>query len=287
MGPGVRVLLFGGSGLLGTALREAASPDAVLLAPSSAEVDVTHAPAVRRAIDAARPDWVLMSAAYTAVDQAESEPDRCRALNVDAVATVAAAARDVGARVLLPSTDYVFHGAPGRPWREDDPTDPQSVYARSKRDAELALEGSGAGALILRVSWLFGGARTNFPRAMWERAVARQDSRVVDDQHGTPTSVVDLSQWCWALMARDARGTLHATNAGATTRFGVAAHVYARAGFPEGVTPVPSSAYPTPATRPLYSVLDGSRLDALLPGQRRSWRDALDAYLASLPAPAR
>lgn len=289
-GPGAsgaaRVLLLGGSGLLGSAFRATAPSSVRLTAPSHAELDATDARAVAAAVGALRPDWILMCAAYTAVDRAESEPERARALNVDAVARVAAAARHVGARVLLPSTDYVFDGNPGRPWRPEDPTNPRTVYARSKRDGELALWASGAEGIVLRTSWLFGHAGKSFPRTMYERATARQPSRVVHDQHGAPTSVRDLAEWSWVLLALEARGTLHAANRGETTWFEVAQRIYARVGFAAGVTAVATSAYPTPAQRPSYSVLDCAALDALLPSPRRPWQEALDEYLAALPVPA-
>lgn len=277
-----RVLLLGGSGLLGSAFRASVPPSVLLTAPSHAAIDVTDADAVSATVRDLRPHWVLMCAAYTAVDRAESEPERARALNVDAVAHVSAAARALGTRVLLPSTDYVFSGNPGRPWRPEDPTDPRTVYARTKRDGELALWASGAEGIVLRTGWVFGHAGKSFPRTMHERAAARQPARVVDDQHGAPTFASDLAEWSWALLAREARGTLHATNRGETTWFEVAQRIYARAGFPGGVTPVPSSEYPTPARRPSYSVLDCASLDALLPHPRRSWQEALDEYLATL-----
>lgn len=284
----MRVLLLGGTGLLGSALRDSVPSGVTVLAPPRDALDITDAQAVHAAVTAARPDWVAICAAYTAVDKAESEPDLAHAVNAKAVAHVAAAAAAIGARVLLPSTDYVFDGDPGRPWREDDAPDPHGAYATSKRDGELALETSGAAHVIVRTSWVFGPGRRSFPRAMWERALRREPARVVADQRGTPTAAVDLANWCWTLMASEARGFVHASNLGETTWFEVARRAYAHAGFAAGVTPVASADFPTPARRPLYSVLDCSRLDALLTAAgappRRSWEDALDEYLATLVA---
>ncbi|MBX3175223.1 MAG: dTDP-4-dehydrorhamnose reductase [Gemmatimonadaceae bacterium] len=282
----MKVLLFGGTGLLGSALRDSVPSGVTVIAPPRGELDITNENAVAAAVSAARPDWIAVCAAYTAVDRAESEPELARVLNATAVAHVARAAADVGARVLLPSTDYVFQGDPGRPWREDDAPDPHGAYATSKRDGELALEASGAAHVIVRTSWVFGPGRRSFPRAMWERAIRREAARVVADQRGTPTAAVDLANWCWTLMASEARGVLHGSNRGETTWFEVARRAFAHAAFAEGVTPVASADFPTPARRPLYSVLDCSRLDALLAAAgappRRSWEDALDEYLATL-----
>lgn len=280
----MKVLLLGGAGLLGSALRATAPGDVQLDAPARAMLDVTDARAMDRALDAARPDWVLLCAAYTAVDRAEAEPDAAQRLNAAAPAAIARLCAARGVRLLMPSTDYVFGGQGRRPWREDDPVDPRSVYGRTKRAGEVGVLESGARAVVLRTSWLFGGRARSFPRTMWERATAGQDSRVVHDQLGSPTYAADLAQWIWTLLRRDAAGLLHAANAGQASWAEIAERVYAAAGRPGGVTRVDSSAYPTPAPRPAYSVLDCGALDALLPAPRRPWALALDDFLSVLRA---
>lgn len=280
----MKVLLLGGAGLLGSALRAAVPAGAVLDAPPRVLLDATHVDALERALSSARPDWVVTCAAYTAVDAAESNADEAQRLNADAVGMLGRLASAHGVRVLLPSTDYVFGGERSTPWREDDEPAPQSVYARSKRAGELALRASGATSLILRTGWLYGSRGRSFPATMWTRALERSPSRVVDDQTGAPTFVGDIAAWCWDLMARNTDGIIHASNAGETTWFAVAQRVYARAGWPEGVTPVSTAEFGAAAPRPSYSVLDCSRFDAILPGARRSWDEALDAYLDTLSA---
>lgn len=280
----MRVLLLGGAGLLGSALR-ASVPEAWHVdAPARAVLDVTDAAAMDRALDASRPDWVLLCAAYTAVDRAESEPDAAHQLNAAAPAAVAKLCASRRVRLLMPSTDYVFGGQGTRPWREDDPVDPRSVYGRTKRAGEVAVLESGAHAVVLRTSWLFGGTARSFPRTMWERAIAGQDSRVVHDQVGSPTYAADLARWIWALLPGAPSGLLHAANAGQATWAEIAERVYAAAGRPGGITRVGSSEYPTPAPRPAYSVLDCTKLDALLPMPRRAWEHALDDFLSDLRA---
>jgi len=278
----MKVLLLGGTGILGTALRATSPQGVAVSAPGHAGLDVTDASAVEAAVAASRPTWILNAAAYTAVDAAESHEAEAMRLNADAPAHLGAAARRHGARVLHVSTDYVFGGVGTRPWREDDPVAPLSVYGRSKLEGERRLQASGAEAVIVRTAWLYGDSGKSFPRTMWERATQGLASRVVADQHGAPTNARDLARWCWALVARDARGVVHASNAGQCTWADVAERVYAAAGKPGLVTRVTSEEYPVPAPRPRYSVLDGTRLESLLGAPRRAWEPALDEFLADL-----
>jgi dTDP-4-dehydrorhamnose reductase len=227
-------------------------------------------------------------AAYTAVDAAEADEAGAMRLNADAPGFLGAAAARRGLRVLHVSTDYVFGGEGSRPWREDDPVAPLSVYGRSKLEGERRLIASGADALIVRTAWLYGTAGKSFPRTMWDRATQGLASRVVADQFGAPTNAEDLARWCWALMARDARGVVHASNAGQCSWADVAERVYAAAGrsgqarHAALVTRVSSAEYPAPAPRPRYSVLDGSRLESLIAAPRRPWDAALDEFLGEL-----
>ncbi|HRQ77492.1 MAG TPA: dTDP-4-dehydrorhamnose reductase [Gemmatimonadaceae bacterium] len=279
------VLVLGGSGMLGSALLAAAPDGVAVSAPTHAALDVTDAAAVDAYVDAfARGGgaWIVNCAAYTAVDLAESHEADARRLNADAPAFLGAAAARRGLRVLHVSTDYVFGGEGTRPWREDDAVAPLSVYGRTKLEGERRLQSSGAAALIVRTAWLYGETGKSFPRTMWERARQGLASRVVADQHGAPTNARDLARWCWALMARDARGVVHASNAGQCTWADVAERVYAAAGAPGLVTRVGSEEYPVPAPRPRYSVLDGSRLESLLGAPRRRWDEALDEFLGGL-----
>lgn len=281
----MKVLLLGGHGLLGTAMRASAPASIEIAAPRRVQVDATDHAALARAVDAAEPDWIVNCAAMTAVDAAETSVDVAMRVNAEAVATIGALAHARGARVLLPSTDYVFSGPRDTPWREDDSTHPQSVYAKSKRAGEERLLASGAEALIVRIGWLFGDAGKNFPATMWQRASARAASKVVNDQVGAPTSTRDVAAWCWALMAKEARGVFHATNAGRASWFDVAQRVYAACGFADGVSGVSTATYGAPAPRPAFSVLDCTKLESFLGVTRRSWEAALDEYLATLAPP--
>lgn len=281
-----RVLLLGGTGILGSALQRSRPSDVLVQAPGRAELDLTDVEAVERAVRTAEADWVVNAAAYTAVDAAESHESDARRLNADLPATIGREAAARGIPVLHVSTDYVFSGFATRPWREDDACSPASAYGRTKREGEVRLLESGASSLILRTAWLYGATGKSFPRTMWDRARRGEAARVVEDQQGAPTSAADLASWCWTLMRGTDRGLMHAANAGSTTWADVAERVYARAGLANAVTRVSSAEFAAPAPRPRYSVLDGSRLDAALRAlgatPRRSWQDALDEFLSEL-----
>lgn len=280
----MKILLLGGSGLLGSALRARCPADVTLVAPPHAALDVTDEAALARALDRERPDVVILSVAYTAVDAAEREVDTAMRLNAQVPRSLGLLAAARKARVVMPSTDFVFDGSAQRPWREDDPTAPRSVYGRSKREGERGLLAADPQALVVRTSWLFGRQGHCFPRTMWTRARAGQPARVVADQEGTPTFADDLADWLWYLLQRGTRGIVHASNAGSTTWADVAERVYARAGFAGAVTRVSSADYGAAAPRPRYSVLDCALLDGMLSTPRRDWSEALDECLEAFAA---
>lgn len=276
----MKVLVLGAGGMLARDVI-AAAPDGVeVVALDRAACDVTDAAMVERVVAGARADWILNGAAWTAVDAAESAREPAMQLNGEAPGHIGRAAAAHGARVLQPSTDYVFPGTGTTPWRETDPTAPLNWYGETKLVGERALAESGAEHLIVRVQWLYGATGRSFPRTMRARARAGQPTRVVDDQRGTPTYTVDLAGGLWRLIAADARGIVHLANAGSTTWFDVAARIFAHVGVPSLVTRCPSTDYPTPAERPANGVLDQGRAASLgvtLP----PWEDALDRWLAA------
>lgn len=280
----VRVLLLGEGGMLGHDLLAAAPAN--ILVDSASEVlgrrlDITDRDRVIDALSRARPECVVNAAAYTKVDEAEKETDRALAVNATAVGALGEECAARGIRVVHFSTDYVFPGTETRPYRESDPTSPVNAYGLSKLRGEHALAASGVRALIVRTQWLFGRAGRSFPRTMWERATAKQPTRVVNDQVGRPTYSRDLAQWTWLLVGRGVDGIIHAANAGATTWFDIAARVFAAARVPALLTPCTTADYPTPAKRPSYSVLDTTKLEREI-GPVRAWEQALDEFLAEL-----
>ena len=280
----MKVFLLGCRGMLGTDLAATAPAGTRVTGVGIEELDITDPAAVARAFDDVRPDWVINATAYTAVDRAETERALAFAVNGDAVAGLVRECESRGAGIVHYGTDYVFDGNGTRPWREDDATAPLNAYGESKLAGERAVLEGRARHLMLRTQWLYGEHGKSFPRTMWERATAGQATRVVSDQHGSPTYTVDLARATWALLGSGNTGLFHATNAGEATWYDVAARVFAAAGRAELLSPCATSDYPTPARRPAYSVLDGARLRAA-GVVMRPWTEALDEFLGNLSTP--
>ena len=289
----MKVLLTGRAGQLGQAL-VASAPDGVeLVATSRAELDLADSAACRRIVEEQRPDWVLNAGAYTAVDQAEGEPELAQAVNAGAPTAFVAALEQIGGRLLQLSTDFVFNGAQGHPYGPDQPRDPLGVYGATKAGGEqVALKLPLA--RVLRTSWVYGPVGKNFCRTMLRLHAAKAEEgkplRVVADQVGCPTSTLTLAKACWRAIGigadPDGPRLLHWSDAGAASwyDFAVAIGELAQAqGLlrqPARVEPITTADYPTPATRPSYSLLDctASRQALGLPAVH--WREALAEVLA-------
>ena len=273
----MRVSIFGASGLLGQALMREWSKDAVT-GLSSRDADVRDAKRVRQAVQDTNPEWIVLSAAYTDVDGCESNPDLAYAVNRDGAMNVAVAAQEVGARLLFLSSDYVFDGKKTTPYETDDPRNPQSVYGRSKAEAEVKLLGLMPECCIVRTSWLFGVGGKCFPDTILKLAAGRPALDVVNDQRGCPTYVVDLARAIPQLCRQPAGGIVHVTNAGDCTWFDFAQQLVQSAGLATSVRPVSSAQMARPAPRPAYSVLSPNSLRAW--GiEMPSWHDATLRYL--------
>ncbi|MGA7400564.1 MAG: dTDP-4-dehydrorhamnose reductase [Candidatus Sulfotelmatobacter sp.] len=273
----MRVTIFGSSGLLGKALMHEWSGDAVT-GLRSHDADIRDADSVRRVVRETHPNWIVLAAAYTDVDGCESNQELAFAVNRDGAANVAAAAKEVGARLLFLSSDYVFDGKKSAPYEIDDPRNPQSVYGRSKAEAEIKLLELMRDCCIVRTSWLFGVGGKCFPDTILKLAANRPALDVVNDQRGCPTYVVDLARAIPQLCRQSAGGIVHVTNAGDCTWFEFAQEIVRSAGLPTTVRPVSSAQMARPAPRPAYSVLSPVRLRELRI-EMPSWRDALRRYL--------
>jgi dTDP-4-dehydrorhamnose reductase len=273
----MRVLLFGSSGLLGKALMREWDEDAVT-GLGSRDADIRDAERIRKVTHEARPDWIVLSAAYTDVDGCESNTELAFAVNRDGAANVAAAAKEVGSRLLFLSSDYVFDGKKTTPYETNDPRNPQSVYGRTKAEAETQLLALLPDCCIVRTSWLFGAGGKCFPDTILKLAASRPALDVVNDQRGSPTYVIDLARAIVSLCRKNAQGIVHATNAGDCTWFEFAQEIVRSAGLTTNVRPTSSERMARPAPRPAYSVLSPSTLNAL--GiSTPSWPDALRRYL--------
>ena len=302
----MKVLLTGAAGQLGHALRQQAPGGLELIATSRSggdgviPLDLADAEACRAAVREHQPDWVLNAGAYTGVDKAESEPALAHAVNAGAPRAFAEALLHSGGRLLQVSTDFVFNGAQGHPYRPDQPRDPLGVYGASKGAGEEAVEqvlGVSGRGLILRTSWVMGPVGRNFALTMLrlhrERAAAATPLAVVADQVGCPTSTHTLAAACWRAVARGGQGgglgpILHWSDAGAASWYDVAVAV-GELGLALGllenaaaVNPITTADYPTPAQRPSYSLLDGVETRRLLDLPPTHWRHALRLLLEAV-----
>ena len=283
----MRALVAGSNGQLGRALAATLPAGVTLIAPPEADFDITDADAVRRVVADVRPDALINAAAYTAVDRAESDEAAARAINVNAVGTLASAARVVGARFVHVSTDFVFDGTAHVPYPPDAAPNPLGAYGRTKLDGEIAAAEFHPHPLLLRTAWVYAAAGNNFVVTMLRLMRERDEIRVVADQFGTPTHAVTLAKTIWALLAGGHDGTFHATDAGTATwyDFAVAIHDEALAigllSRAVTVTPIRTADYPTPAKRPAFGVLDKTATWAIT-GPARHWRAELRDCLRAM-----
>ncbi len=273
----MRIAIFGASGLLGKALvREWGGDELVLL--GSRDADIRDAAAVETVVERAAAGCIILAAAYTDVDGCESDQERAFAVNRDGAVNVARAARRAGSRLLFLSSDYVFDGKKSSPYEVDDPRNPQSVYGRSKAEAEVALIEALPECCVVRTSWLFGVGGKCFPDTILKLAGSRGTLDVVDDQRGSPTFTVDLARAIVQLCRADASGIVHVTNRGECSWFEFATFILREAGSKTETRPVSTVQFRRPAPRPGYSVLSPKSLEKfeiVMP----SWQDAGRRYL--------
>lgn len=273
----MKVLVLGATGLLGKDLMREWRGD-VVTGLGSHDADITNFEQVLKVVQNVRPDWIVLAAAYTNVDGCESNQELALSVNRDGAVNVALAAKNIAARMLFVSSDYVFDGRKTSPYETDDPRNPQSVYGRSKAEAEVRLLETLPECCIARTSWLFGTGGKCFPDTILKLAETRPALDVVDDQRGCPTYAVDLARGIIGLCRASASGIVHVTNAGQCTWFEFAREILKSVGSTTELKPTTSEKMARPAPRPAYSVLSATSL-------RRhgiempTWQDALHRYL--------
>lgn len=286
-----RLLITGGSGQLGREVQHILPEGWTAFAPDRAALDLADPPAVEAYVRALAPTHILHAGAWTAVDKAESEPEAARCVNALSTAAIAKVARSIKATMLYVSTDFVFGDGHDRPIPVDHPTDPLNVYGLTKYEGECEVEERlGFGGIVVRTSWVYAAEGQNFVNTMLRLMNERTELRVVADQIGKPTWAADLAAVCLQLLAQRKGGTWHMANAGVASWYDFAQAIYEE-GRARGlvkhaveILPIASNAYPTPATRPRYSVLDTSELEQELGVTPRHWRVALRACLDTLQA---
>ena len=304
----MKILLLGKNGQVGWELQRSLAPLGTVLAldrhshshsrtEDTADFcgDLSQPERLAQTVRTFQPDVIVNAAAHTAVDKAESEPELARTLNALAPAALAQAAADVGAWLVQYSSDYVFNGAGDRPWQEGDATGPLSVYGHTKLEGEQAILASGCRHLILRTSWVYAARGGNFAKTMLRLAAERERLTVIDDQWGAPTGadlIADVTAIAIrsALQQPDLSGVYHLVASGATTWHGYASHVVAQARHLQPdiglkvseIAPVPTSAFPTPAQRPLNSRLNTRKLQQAFGVVLPPWQQGVDRLLTEI-----
>jgi dTDP-4-dehydrorhamnose reductase len=273
----MRITIFGATGLLGKALMQEWQGDEVV-GLGSKDADIRQPDVVMQTVQCTRPDWIVLAAAYTDVDGCESNRDLAHAVNCQGAVNVVQAANACGSKLLFLSTDYVFNGQSTMPYETNHPRAPQSIYGKSKADAEERILEVLPEACIVRTAWVFGVGGKCFPDTILKIAATRPAIDVVDDQRGSPTYTPDLARAIMELCRRDAKGIVHATNDGECTWYEFAREIVSQARLTTEVRPTTSDKFVRPAPRPKYSVLSPRSLErngVSMP----HWNDALRRYL--------
>ena len=282
----MRILTFGETGQVATALRQHAG-DTDIICLGRDQADLGTPDMLRAVIEATDADVIINAAAYTAVDKAETDQDHAEQVNHLAVGSMARAAAKRAIPLLHISTDYVFPGDGEAPWQPGDETGALGVYGATKRRGEEALEMAGGPYAILRTSWVFSATGNNFVKTMLRLGAERDSLTIVGDQIGGPTSADDIAK-ALLTMARafhagqGTRGIYHFTGAPDVSWADFAREIFAQADITCAVTPIPTSDYPTPATRPLNSRLDCTTLETVYGIKRPDWRHSLTTVLKDL-----
>jgi len=263
--------------MLGSKLVKRMGSRAVAL--TSADLDIRDSKNVLATLERLGPAVVINAAAYTDVDGCESHEQHAMEVNGQGAAHLGAACRELGARLVHISTDFVFDGKSRRPYHPDDPVNPISAYGRSKAAGEKAVRETACNYLIVRTSWLFGTGGKNFVDSILRRAESGEPLRVVNDQVGRPTYADDLADAVARLIDCEAAGIVHFANAGQCSWFEFAEAIVHAAGHSTPVEPIRSEDLNRPAKRPAYSVLDCSDYIRLTGRHPRSWQSALQDYL--------
>jgi dTDP-4-dehydrorhamnose reductase len=288
-GASKEILVTGADGQLGQALVPVLKARGhEVVTPTYQQLDLTALDHIGDKLLSLRPAWVVNCAAYTQVDEAESEPELVLRINRDAVGQLTQAVGSYGGRLLQLSTDYVFDGHHCQPYREDDRASPLSVYGRSKWEGEELARAHRPDTIVVRTAWLYGCAGRNFVKTMLRLACEKEHLRVVDDQVGTPTWTGSLSQALADLLEQAPAGTFHYTDEGVASWYDLAVATVEegrRIGFPvkaQRIEPVPTQAFPRPAPRPAFSLLSKSKIRPLLGFPIPHWRESLITVLREL-----
>ncbi|MBO6702610.1 MAG: dTDP-4-dehydrorhamnose reductase [Pseudomonadales bacterium] len=285
------ILVFGSTGQLAKSLHDTLPAELDAIFVDRATCDLAEPSSVRALLESKQPELIINTAAYTQVDKAEEEPELARTVNGQSVSVMAAFASEHSTRLIHISTDFVFDGAKSEPYLPGDPTGPLGEYGESKLAGELAaLNAAPEATMIIRTAWVYSEHGGNFVKTMLRLMAERDELGVVSDQIGSPTYARGLAKTIWRIVVEDrfSPGIYHWTDHG-----GISWHEFAVAILQEAkdqglldstipINPIPTEAYPTPASRPAYSVLDTAKLANLLGHEPTNWRDNLKLMLGRL-----
>jgi len=281
-----KILVTGANGQLGKELKKIASsyPQFEFIFLSREDLPIHHFELLRNTFKGYRPAYLINCAAYTAVDKAESEKELAFQVNGEAVGVLAAICKEHNTKFIHISTDYVFDGRSAAPYKEDIPTNPQSVYGASKLEGEKQALQFNADSIIIRTSWVYSEFGKNFVKTMLKLLYEKQEINVVDDQIGSPTYAADLAETILTIIASGKwiPGIYHYSNKGIISWYDFALSIREQIKSSCKINPVSTSQYPTKATRPVYSVLDNAKIQNIYGVKLRNWKDSLARCLARL-----
>lgn len=278
----MKILVTGKTGQLGHDLYELLKDKEEVIAVGREEFDITDINSTQKFIKEYLPDVIVHCAAYTKVDDCEKNKDLAYKVNAIGTGNVASICRDIGAKMVYISTDYVFDGTKNTPYLEFDTPNPLNVYGKSKLAGEEIVKEILDKHYIVRTSWLYGINGNNFVKTMLRLSKERSIIKVVNDQHGIPTFTRDLAEGLYFLIKTDAYGTYHITNSGETTWYEFAKKIFEISKINVMVEPITTEEYNAPALRPKYSVLDNYILKLRFNYEMRNWEEGLKTYLELL-----
>lgn len=278
----MRIVVTGANGQLGQDVVKLLGVKHEVHGLGREQLDITNESQCLEVLKALKPDVIIHSAAYTAVDLAETEEAIAYQVNADGTKNLAVAAESIGAKFCYISTDYVFDGTATNGYRENDHTNPQSVYGKSKRAGEQHVETLSSKYFIVRTSWVYGIYGTNFVKTMLNLAQTRDSLKVVSDQFGSPTYTVDLAIFLEQLVQTDLYGIYHASNIGVCSWYDFACAIFEESGVKIKVDPCTTDEFPRPAPRPRNSAMEHEAIRANGFKDLRPWREGLRAFLKEL-----
>jgi dTDP-4-dehydrorhamnose reductase len=275
----VKVLVTGASGQLGQAIKAVSADykNIAFLFAGFKEADITNKKQIASIFTQFKPDFCINAAAYTAVDKAESEPDKAHAINAEGAKYVADACKEHDTVLIHISTDFVFDGLKKNPYTEEDIPNPKNVYGKTKREGEIHIQNILKKYFIIRTSWLYSQYGNNFMKTMLRLSEERKNLNVVNDQTGTPTNANDLADAILSIIKNGikAYGIYHYSNEGEATWYDFAKKIFKVYQKNIDLHPIPTSSYPTPASRPPYSVLDKGKIKKCLMINIDDWKKSL------------